>query len=269
LECDGQRNKVAYKRVSEFTNFDLLSDYRLLEETTRHVESYARDLSKHYTTSKELPINLYKLRAAARRRRTYLHFMPHNFTRSKANTTYFNWKEQLIYWRVEWIFPQADNIKCVGRRLLETEPLAKLVNVYLDPKECEPLYQDKLQYYQSAGLRGILLMLKAEQKQGTRFYQLDTSLTLKDNLKEKTVIEFPTIYVVLKDHKDAFDILGPDEEDEEDRNGVSNSVNKNNLLFYNSDYSDNEDEHNTSVGSKKKYPKLDIPQYDVLIRQKS
>jgi hypothetical protein len=46
-------------------------------------------------------------------------------------------------------------------------------------------------------------------------------------------------------------------------------VNKNNLLFYNSDYSDNEDEHNTSVGSKKKYPKLDIPQYDVLIRQKS
>jgi len=89
--------------------------------------------------------------------------------------------------------------------------LAKLVNVYLDPKECEPLYQDKLQYYQSAGLRGILLLLKAEQKLGTRFYQLDSSLTLKDNLKEKTVIEFPTIYVVLKDHKDAFDILGPGE----------------------------------------------------------
>jgi hypothetical protein len=60
--------------------------------------------------------NLYKLRAAARRRRTNLHFMPHNFTRSQANTTYFNWKEQLIYWRIEWIFPQADNIKCVGRR---------------------------------------------------------------------------------------------------------------------------------------------------------
>jgi len=195
--------------------------------------------------------------------------MPHNFTRSKANTTYFNWKEQLIYWRVEWIFPQADNIKCVGRRLLETEPLAKLVNVYLDPKECETLYQDKLQYYQSAGLRGILLLLKAEQKQGTRFYQLDSSLTLKDNLKEKTVIEFPTIYVVLKHHKDAFDILGPDEEDGEDRNGVSSNVNKNNLLFYNSDYSDNEDECNASVGSKNKYPKLDIPQYDVLIRQKS
>jgi hypothetical protein len=46
-------------------------------------------------------------------------------------------------------------------------------------------------------------------------------------------------------------------------------VNKNNLLFYTSDYSDNEAEYNASVGSKKKIAKLDIPQYDVLIRQKS
>ena len=60
-----------------------------------------------------------------------------------------------------------------------------------------------------------------------------------------------------------------DEEDDEDRHGVSSNVNKNNFLFYTSDYSDNEDEYNASVGSKKKYPKLDIPQYDVLIRQKS
>jgi hypothetical protein len=45
--------------------------------------------------------------------------------------------------------------------------------------------------------------------------------------------------------------------------------NKNNLLFNTSDYSESEDEYNTSVGSKKKYPKLDIPQYDVLIGQKS
>ncbi|XP_021922712.1 box C/D snoRNA protein 1 isoform X3 [Zootermopsis nevadensis] len=269
LGCNGQRNKIAYKRISEFTNLDLLSDYRLLEETTRHVETYARDPSKHYTASKDLPINLYKLRAAAHRRRTNLQFLPHNFTRSKANSTYFNWKEQLIYWRVEWIFPHADNIKCVGRRLLESEPLSKLVNIYLDPKECDPLYQDKLQYYQSAGLRGLLLLLKAEQKPGTWFYQLDSSLSLKANLKEKTVIEFPTIYVVLKDHKDAFAILESDEEDKDRNEATINMNNKNNLLFNTSDYSESEDEYNTSVGSKKKYPKLDIPQYDVLIGLKS
>jgi hypothetical protein len=44
-----------------------------------------------------------------------------------------------------------------------------------------------------------------------RFHQLDYSLSLKDNLKDKTIIEFPTIYVVLKHHKDAFDVLGSGE----------------------------------------------------------
>jgi hypothetical protein len=85
------------------------------------------------------------------------------------------------------------------------------LNIYLDPKEYDPLYQDKLQYYQSAGLSGVLLLLKAEQRPGMRFHQLDYSLSLKDNLKDKTIIEFPTIYVVLKHHKDAFDILGSGE----------------------------------------------------------
>jgi hypothetical protein len=51
-------------------------------------------------------------------------------------------------------------------------------------------------------------LLTAEKRPGTWFHQLDPSLSLKTNLKEKTVIEFPTIHVVLKDHKDAFDILG-------------------------------------------------------------
>lgn len=60
------------------------------------------------------------------------------------------------------------------------------------------------------------------------------------------------------------------DEEDKDRNEASINVNnKNNLLFNTSDYSESEDEYNTSVGSKKKYPKLDIPQYDVLIGQKS
>jgi hypothetical protein len=58
-------------------------------------------------------------------------------------------------------------------------------------------------------------------------------------------------------------------DEEEDRNEASNSVNKNNLLFNTSDFSESEDEYSATVGSKKKYPKLDIPHYDVLTGQKS
>ncbi|XP_069695732.1 box C/D snoRNA protein 1 isoform X2 [Periplaneta americana] len=272
LLCNGERNKVAYKPISQFTNLDLLSDYRLLEETTRHVDTYVRDPSKQYTALNKLPINLYKLRNAAQKRGTNLCFLPHNFSRSKANSTYFNWKEQLIYWRVEWIFPQAGNLKCCGTRLLESEPLSKLLDAYLNPTDCDPLYLDKLQYYQSAGHRGVVLLLKAERRVGTRFYQLDTSLTLKENLKGKTIIEFPTVYVVLKDHKAAYDILGSEEEEEDrvsSRNGVRNWNSKSNFFFNSNDYSDSEDESNASNERKRKYPKLDIPHYDKLIRQNS
>ncbi|PSN46384.1 hypothetical protein C0J52_05718 [Blattella germanica] len=119
LECDGIRNKVFYKPLSQFTNLDLLSenvllDYRLLEETNRCVERLVNDPSKHYTSQQKLPINLYRLRCSAWSRGTRLEFLPHNFSRSKENTTFYNWNERLIYWRIEWIFPQANNIKCVG-----------------------------------------------------------------------------------------------------------------------------------------------------------
>jgi len=44
LECNGQRNMVAYKRISEFTNLDLLSGMycRLCPDTNFYYKSKAR-----------------------------------------------------------------------------------------------------------------------------------------------------------------------------------------------------------------------------------
>lgn len=41
----------------------------------------------------------------------------------------------------------------------------------------------------------------------TRFYELDVTCTLQENLENKTIIEFPTIYVILKDHSYAYEII--------------------------------------------------------------
>lgn len=49
LECDGIRDKTKYVPISKFTNLDLLSDYRLLEDATRAVESLKKGKSKHQT----------------------------------------------------------------------------------------------------------------------------------------------------------------------------------------------------------------------------
>ncbi len=80
LQCDGIRNKTAYKAVSQFTELDLLSgevssltatnqshwlnavsqftsDYRLLEEVGRQADKFNRDESKRHTRFKrDLPL---------------------------------------------------------------------------------------------------------------------------------------------------------------------------------------------------------------------
>ena len=41
-----------------------------------------------------------------------------------------------------------------------------------------------------------------------RYYSFDPAKSLTDNLRGKTVLEFPSIYVVLKEHASDFKILG-------------------------------------------------------------
>ena len=47
--CDGVRNKTKYIPLNQFTELDVISDYKLLESATKCVESYARDKLKGIT----------------------------------------------------------------------------------------------------------------------------------------------------------------------------------------------------------------------------
>ncbi len=105
--------------------FSRFPDYRLLEEASRSVDAYYRDPLKRQTRqNKELPVvrlihlfllfmklfwiyfiqHLHRLRCAAAQRGTQLRFLPPNFSRHKANTTYLDWKSKKIEWRIEWRF---------------------------------------------------------------------------------------------------------------------------------------------------------------------
>ncbi|XP_011302402.1 box C/D snoRNA protein 1 [Fopius arisanus] len=227
LDCDGIRDKTKFVPLNKFTDLDLLSDYRLLEEVGRSVDQLHRDESKKYGRFRNLPTHLHKLRQAALRSKVQLEFMPYNFSRHKENTTFFNWKSHELFWRIEWIFPQAGNTKWVTQRALETSRISDLLDNILDPLICNEasaddmtqrkVLADKLQFYRSSGLSGIKALLKAEKvkKSDSRFYELDITDSLKENLANKTIIEFPTIYITLKDHADMFEIIDSDAEKEE------------------------------------------------------
>ncbi|XP_076654061.1 box C/D snoRNA protein 1 isoform X2 [Halictus rubicundus] len=221
LECDGVRDKTKFVPLKSFTDLDVLSDYRLLEEIGRSVEQLKRDPFKKCTRQNNLPVHLFKLRAAAFKRNVNLQFMPQHFSRHQNNTTYLNWKTNELFWRIEWIFAQADHTKWVTNRVLENTRLSNVIENILDPlkslentNDIDELnlrmcLNDRLQFYQAAGLPGIKFLLKAERvtKSDAKFHELDVTLSLQENFKNKTIIEFPIIYAVLKEHSDIYEII--------------------------------------------------------------
>lgn len=57
LECDGIRDRTKFIPMQNFTDRDLLSDYKLLEECARFVYGIKRDKKKKFTRiDKELPL---------------------------------------------------------------------------------------------------------------------------------------------------------------------------------------------------------------------
>lgn len=88
----------------------------------------------------------------------------------------------------------------------EDQKLSLVLQKYLVKQDDETL-QEKLQYYQAVDLPGIHLYLKAEQKAGKKFYEVDASDTLTECLRRKLVIEYPTIHVVLKGHESLYNVI--------------------------------------------------------------
>ncbi|KAH0564580.1 box C/D snoRNA protein 1 [Cotesia glomerata] len=227
LDCNGIRDKTKFIPLNKFTDLDLISDYRVLEELGRTVDQLQRDGSKTFKFSNNFSARESKLKQRASQSGVKLEFLPRNFSRHQENTSYFNWKSKELFWTIEWIFPQAENIKWISKKVLETTRLSELVENVLDPLNSSEkdddeankrILSDKLQFYRGAGLSGLEILLKAEkvEKSSSRFYKLDPTSSLQKNLSNKIIIEFPTVHVVFKDHVDMYEIVDSDDEDAKD-----------------------------------------------------
>ncbi|XP_033301048.1 box C/D snoRNA protein 1 [Bombus bifarius] len=298
LECDGIRDKTKFIPLRSFTDLDVLSDYRLLEEVGRTVEQLKRDPLKKCTRQLNLPMHLNKLKTATFKRNVNLQFMPQHFSRHKNNTTYLNWKTSELFWRIEWIFPQAECTKWVTERALESTRLSLLIEEILDPtksvenkNDIEELnlrirLNERLQFYQAAGLSGIKILLKAEKvvKSDLKFYELDVRLSLKENLENKTIIEFPTLYIILNDHSHMYEIIDTDDEDANaskykynhnasrkrkrayNQTNMKEKTNSTVNYFFNSEFSGSDEERSNNDRGSKCLSNSNIPDYDELIR---
>ncbi|RZB39461.1 box C/D snoRNA protein 1 [Asbolus verrucosus] len=210
VECDGQRDRTKFIPINKFTNLDLSSDYRLLEEVSRVLE-----VSKKGRPNLKFPLNarFLRLQKEAMKRHVTLRFLPKTFVRHKNNSSWFNIEKKIIEWHVDWIFVNSGNFKISETRVSENARLSSVLHKYLIKQENSEC-QEKLQYYQAADLPGVKVLLKAEQKSGKKFYEMDPTYTLKECLRNKLIIEHPTIHLVLRDQASFYNII--DSDDDED-----------------------------------------------------
>ncbi|XP_062462498.1 box C/D snoRNA protein 1 [Pezoporus occidentalis] len=208
LSCNGVRDKTAFVSVNEFTDLNLLSDYRFLEDVGRAADAAARHLTVHNPTAKKL---LYGLRNKARKCDIDLRTLPVGFTKRRENSTTFNYIEKKFYWHLKLIFPHS-HAEYILKGVPDDKTLADILKPYINPVESDPVICQRLKIYTVSPQSDVQILMKIENRKqnSVRYYELDARRSLLDNLKGKVIIEYPTFFVVLKTLKNDMVILGQD-----------------------------------------------------------
>uniref|UniRef100_A0A3B5REJ2 Box C/D snoRNA protein 1 n=1 Tax=Xiphophorus maculatus TaxID=8083 RepID=A0A3B5REJ2_XIPMA len=185
--CSGVRNKTAFVTLSHFDEMTLLSGENLLCKIF-HKEDFKRNI--------------------------YLD----NF--SKATRFFFFFKliyifcilfrEKKFLWYLKLIFPQSSS-EFSQRRVSDSQTLIQILTAYIHPTESDPVTRQKLKMYVHHQFEHVKVFMKAEGRKANsvRYHELDIEKSLRDNLSYKTIIEYPVLHVVLRDHWKDYPLKGP------------------------------------------------------------
>ncbi|XP_042340168.1 box C/D snoRNA protein 1 [Plectropomus leopardus] len=205
--CSGVRNKTAFVTLSHFDEMALLSDYRLLEDTGRFADGASRD---SLIRSPRSTLKAKRLAASARKMNITLRFLPITFSKSRENSTVYFTKEKLFMWHLKLIFPQRST-EFSQKRVPDKQTLEQILTSYIHPTESDPVTRQKLKMYVHTPFDHVKVFMKAEGRKANsvRYHELDICKTLRDNLSFKTLIEYPVLHVVLRDHWKEYPLKGP------------------------------------------------------------
>ncbi|XP_037355065.1 box C/D snoRNA protein 1 [Talpa occidentalis] len=202
--CNGVRDKTAYVSIQQFTEMNLLSDYRFLEDVARTADHISRDTFLKRPISNK---HMYFMKNRARRQGINLKLLPNGFTKRKENSTFFDKKKQQFCWHVKLQFPQSQAVY-IEKRVPDDKTINEILRPYIDPEKSDPVIRQRLKAYVRSQT-GVQIFMKVEHTQQNlvRYYELDPCKSLLDNLRNKVIIEYPTLHVVLKEFSSDMKIL--------------------------------------------------------------
>ncbi|XP_025273562.3 box C/D snoRNA protein 1 isoform X1 [Canis lupus familiaris] len=204
LTCNGVRDKTAYVSIQQFTEMNLLSDYRFLEDVARTADHISRDAFLKRPISNK---HMYFMKNRARKQGINLKLLPNGFTKRKENSTFFDKKKQQFCWHVKLQFPQSQAVY-IEKRVPDDKTINEILRPYIDPEKSDPVIRQRLKAY-IRSQTGVQILMKVEymQQNLVRYYELDPCKSLRDNLRNKVIIEYPTLHVVLKEASHDMEVL--------------------------------------------------------------
>jgi hypothetical protein len=203
-----------------------ITDYHFIEEVTRASESAERILDSTHKKRKvfkgesrggggggsaavrEMPPRVQKFYDEARKRGVNLHLMAPGMSRRIENTSYFDIKGDVIYWKVKWVFTSLEqHVTHVSDKVADNVSIVKSLDDILQPNATNSELRYILRKYTKAMGKVAFFMRREKLPAHNVCYdRLDTNHPLQTNLKRLTVIEYPTIYVALEEDSGSFKI---------------------------------------------------------------
>ena len=192
MACTGTEDKTQFVKLSEFDNVKLISDYKFLEGIKEGIDSSHRGFigsSGKVKAPKSLSRQCIE-------RNIVLKMMPGMFSRHKENKSHFSQGE--IKWTVELLFQEKN------KRLIITDVSEKMtINEILEHWKTQTkdfaTSRFLIQFFKT--IRSCYFYVSSQDKeQPNTFHQLDPETSLEENLKCKTIIEFPSIFMSIEPH---------------------------------------------------------------------
>ncbi|VVC41415.1 Zinc finger, HIT-type [Cinara cedri] len=198
LECDGRKYKTGFKKLEKFNDNDLSQDYRLMNE---YIEAIGEFKIKTQRLSNLTP-GFRRLRYQAYQRHNRLQILP-NSSLNKNNTSYYNNKLNKIFWRIDWTF-HGTNVKLSDHKVPEYLKFKDIVRKYLTTEFHDDKVNEEMQFYISAGIKEVTLLMKTPYG---KYYEIDSEDSILYTLRYKSILEYPEILVILSIHKEGFSHL--------------------------------------------------------------
>ncbi|CAG9324568.1 unnamed protein product [Blepharisma stoltei] len=203
--CSGMPDKTKYEGIKDINTNTMHRDINFLSDIIRSSDQAHKvitKLSRHDNRKRFL-----LLQNECRARNIQLRILPKAMSKHNSNSTVFMKSENIIYWRIEWVFLSNNKeikIEVDGNKDHENvlETLGKAIEIF----NTMPEFVHELSKSPSKEFWVLWIVGKKRvQGKGEKVFQrIDAQKALNETLKENSqehgpIVEFPTLYITTPD----------------------------------------------------------------------